>query len=184
MSTSPNFNVEEITRQIARDGYDAMMAQFGKNCTLYLPATSIECPNCYYDKTNNRSMGKYRQGGPSPFTFGQCPYCVGVGKFSQNQTATVKLITFDMKSREFSSLAKYFKDVRTENGMIITKGKFSDYANIIKAEKMSIDSNTDILNTSIAGYKSPQYKLAAPPVDINSLIQGRYFICAWEQLQS
>jgi len=81
-------------------------------------------------------------------------------------------------------MARYFKDVRVDNGALITKGRFADYANIMKAEKMSVDSNTDPLNTSVVGYKSFQYKLAAPPVDINALIQGRYFICMWEQLQN
>lgn len=38
------------------------------------------CPNCIYDSAINASSGKYRTGGPKPFTGKVCPICAGKGK--------------------------------------------------------------------------------------------------------
>jgi hypothetical protein len=38
------------------------------------------CPNCIYDAQTNASSGRYRPGGPTPFTGKVCPVCKGKGK--------------------------------------------------------------------------------------------------------
>lgn len=179
--SDPDFTISSQVRTTSQAAFDAMISQWGKNCSL-ITVTSSECPNCWFDKGNNKSSNRYKTGGPISFNFGICPYCKGLGKSETETTVVIKMLTFDMKSKNFDMLAKNFKDLRVEGGVLVTKGYYSDIPKIMKAHKMRVDSGTGELQTSVTGIKFYEYKLMAPPMDINSMIQGRYFICAWEQL--
>ena len=51
----------------------------GRCVTIFKPDVESDCPNCLYDAINRESTGKYKTGGPIPFTRGRCPYCRGRG---------------------------------------------------------------------------------------------------------
>ena len=51
----------------------------GRCITIYKQDVEVDCPNCYFDRINRESTGKYKTGGPIPFTRGRCPYCRGRG---------------------------------------------------------------------------------------------------------
>jgi len=53
----------------------------GRKITVYLTDRLSECPNCYYDKLNDRSSGiaKVAPSSPTYFTVGRCPVCRGRG---------------------------------------------------------------------------------------------------------
>lgn len=52
-----------------------------RKITVYLTDRESECPNCYYDKLNDRSSGvaKVAPSSPTYFTVGRCPVCGGRG---------------------------------------------------------------------------------------------------------
>lgn len=50
-----------------------------RKIAVYLADNRAECPNCYYDKVNDRSSGIPKPGAASYFTVGRCPICRGDG---------------------------------------------------------------------------------------------------------
>ena len=62
--------------------YNEAVLLFTRTATLVYPEKREQCPNCYMDTmgTRNRSISRYRTGGPYPFERGMpCPYCNGKG---------------------------------------------------------------------------------------------------------
>lgn len=62
--------------------YNEAVLLFTRTAKLIYPEKREECPNCYLDTlgTRNRSVSKYKAGGPYPFERGMpCPYCGGKG---------------------------------------------------------------------------------------------------------
>lgn len=47
---------------------------------IVVTVTKIPCPNCIFDAGLNTSTGKYREGGPKPFTGRVCLVCKQEGK--------------------------------------------------------------------------------------------------------
>ena len=64
------------------DTYNEAVLLFTRTGKLVYPEKKEPCPNCYLDTlgTANRSISKYKAGGPYPFERGMpCPYCGGKG---------------------------------------------------------------------------------------------------------
>ena len=62
--------------------YNEAVLLFTRTATLIYPEKRDPCPNCYMDTmgTRNRSISRYKTGGPYPFERGMpCPYCDGKG---------------------------------------------------------------------------------------------------------
>ena len=63
-----------------------------KSIKLVFPEKRLECPNCFLDMggTRNRSISKYRSGGPFPFEAGMpCPNCGGKGYIESAPSETI-----------------------------------------------------------------------------------------------
>ena len=72
--------------------YNEAVLLFTRTATLVYPEKREQCSNCYMDTmgTRNRSISKYRSGGPYPFERGMpCPYCNGKG-YKANETTNKK----------------------------------------------------------------------------------------------
>lgn len=54
--------------------------QLGKDVTVYWDEGEVLCPNCYYDGINQCSTGRYKTGGPVPFSNNLCPVCKNKGR--------------------------------------------------------------------------------------------------------
>ena len=81
--------------------YNEAVELFESTVTLVYPEKREQCPNCYMDTmgTRNRSISRYRTGGPYPFERGMpCPYCNGKGYKVSEATDDVTLrIYWDRK---------------------------------------------------------------------------------------
>ena len=84
------------------DTYNSALNLFTRTATLVYPEKREQCANCYMDTmgTRNRSVSRYRSGGPFPFERGMpCPYCNGKGYRATESTEDITLrIYWDRKS--------------------------------------------------------------------------------------
>lgn len=131
----------DLTRvvPIYQENIDALINQLGKTITLYFEPTKTDCPNCIFDSTTGRSSGRYKEGGPIPFTNGTtCPYCKGVGFISSNSTRDIKgLIKWNPK--EFN---RYSVNININTNTCRVKTFLSNVADINKAIYAVIQSDT------------------------------------------
>lgn len=64
------------------DDFNEAVVLMERTIVLSYPEKKDPCPNCYLDTmgTRNRSISRYKVGGPDPFEDGMpCPYCGGRG---------------------------------------------------------------------------------------------------------
>ena len=71
--------VGKRTKELWSRNIHKVLRGLGRCVTIYKQDVRTDCPNCYYDRINRESTGKYKPGGPTPFTRGRCPYCKGRG---------------------------------------------------------------------------------------------------------
>lgn len=65
----------------------------GRACTVVYPPKRDECVNCLVP-VGMSNTNVYRDGGPAPFQFGNCPLCGGAGYKETSYTDTIRLRTY------------------------------------------------------------------------------------------
>jgi hypothetical protein len=128
------------------------------------------CPNCIYDVGLKKSSGKYKTGGPIPFTLGKiCPYCNGVGFYGeQKSTIGYLAIIWDYK--------KWINPPPTINnpeGFIQTICDKTYLNDIRKCKDITIIYNETGSN--------PVFKLYGQP-NPAGLGDNNYLFCIWEKI--
>lgn len=110
-------------------------SNWGVATTLTYPAVKTVCPNCIVNTMAGVSSGRYKVGGPKPFTSGQvCPLCNGVGYKETSTTDTIRVLVYI----EPKSWMKLGIAIQNPDGIIQVKGKWSDIAKVRKCLTMSI----------------------------------------------
>lgn len=147
---------------------DALINQLGKDVVLEFEPIKLPCPNCLYDSIGNRSTGRYKPGGPKPFTVGKCPECKGNGTLETRPTACIKaLLQWSPKD-----MARYGVMVTNPQAVVRTKCLLRDAPSIIKANTAVIDPQvSDILRLRVKRLKGPV------PVGLR---ESRYAVTFWE----
>jgi hypothetical protein len=114
-------------------------------CTLIYSATKpTECLNCIINNVSGKSSGRYKSGGPIPFTNGQCPYCYGAGKTVAESTDILYLMPIWDKS-------KWILDdpaIKVADISVQTMSKITTYADLARCSKIKIDNAIENLGTS------------------------------------
>jgi hypothetical protein len=128
------------------------------------------CPNCIYDVGLKKSSGKYKIGGPVPFTLGKiCPYCNGVGFYGeQKSTIGYLAIIWDYK--------KWINPPPTINnpeGFIQTICDKTYLNDIRKCKDITIIYNETGSN--------PVFRLYGEP-NPAGLGDNNYLFCIWEKI--
>lgn len=59
-------------------------------CFIVVTSIETDCPNCYYNSSEHSSSGRYKPGGPIPFTYGVCPVCKGTGILKDIRETKIK----------------------------------------------------------------------------------------------
>lgn len=81
--------------QLYNDGIDSIIDFAGVDVVIVYPPKMSECPNCIFNTVTGRSSGKYKTGGPYPFTDNDiCPYCEDAGVKFEEQSQTVKMLVY------------------------------------------------------------------------------------------
>lgn len=136
--------------------------------TLY-----ADCPNCEYDPIGNKSSNRYESGGPSPFTVGSCPVCMGVGKIPNEETEEISLAPiYDYKEwiPEISS------NVRSPYGFVQTLSLLETYPSLQRAKEVIIDTCiTSTARQRFERYQEPQ---------VGGLGSSAFVMVLWKRIES
>ena len=117
---------------------DALIDWAGRTVILNMPPIETECTNCEIINIGGkkRSSGRYKAGGPEPFTSGICPVCRGSGIIN-----TVRNVSFKSLVRwnpdEYMDIAKSVHETDT---IVEMKTYRTNESNIKKAQYAIIDS--------------------------------------------
>jgi len=73
--------IGDKTKNKFKKTIQGMVKGLSRKIIVYLTDNRAECPNCYYDKVNDRSSGipKVATGEDYYFATGRCPVCFGKG---------------------------------------------------------------------------------------------------------
>lgn len=116
------------------EGETEMFRALSIPCRIeYIPVKTA-CPNCIANPLTGASSGKYKTGGPYPFTIGMCPYCNGAGF---KETATTEAISFQVgwKVKDFLDIFKTNAVLDSPDSYVQIKGLLSD---LPKFNKMNV----------------------------------------------
>jgi intein/homing endonuclease len=139
----------------------------------YYIANGVGVHNCVYDPIGEKSSNTWITGGPIPFDAGAiCPMCNGGGKLAVENTFVVTMIVRINPSKWW---VKPPFGVQIPDGMIQTKGYYTDAPRILQSRKM-------VLQTATEGILRQKYELAGEPIDASNLVQGRYIVCLWNRV--
>lgn len=108
------------------------------DCELIYGVTRYDdCPNCIYSSVSQSSSGRYKQGGPIPFIFGEvCPVCDGAGRFPVESKENMQMmVIWDMKN--FINVGG---DVVIPQGSIQTMTYFDRIDKIRRAKSLIVSS--------------------------------------------
>ncbi len=126
-------------KQLHKDMIDAVLEDTALTvaCTLIYSGTKpTECSNCIINNISGKSSGRYKSGGPIPFTNGQCPYCNGLGKIITEATEILYLMPIWDKS-------KWILDdpaINVADISLQTMSKITTYAALARCSKIKIDN--------------------------------------------
>ena len=91
-------------RKIYKDLIKQVVADLHKPIFVYLEPDKEDCPNCIYDRVNNKSSGKFDTSfiastvvfgatiTPTTFSRSRCPICYGVGYLENENVRNVKAL--------------------------------------------------------------------------------------------
>lgn len=165
------FTISAKTRKLAADAIDDLIDQLGKEVTLTYPSVTIDCPNCVFDPTTQRSAGIYKPGGPRPFNRGTiCPVCRGTGRLANQVTGKVKLLChWDVKNFNFP-----LDTIATPYSLVQTKGYMSDLPKILQSRRIVLQPPETNLSYT--------FELWGEPIDAGNIVPGRYFTAIWRRV--
>lgn len=167
------FTLDDSTKSIVRDALDDLITEFGKVCRLVYPGKMTACGNCTYDNIGKKSSNHWRSGGPIPFAHGTtCPLCAGVGRHYSEVTEDITLLC-EWDQKKFVSPIPGL-DIRSPYSLLQTKGFLSDIPKVMRADHL-------ILQVPIEGLVRKRFRRLGEPGDASNIVQGRYFVCLWEQ---
>lgn len=158
------FEIDNEVRQLMADAIDDLIDQIGKDCKLVYPPKLVPCTNC--------SLGRWKTGGPMPFTFGVCPLCQGQAvKATENSEVIRMLVSWNV---EPDILMAAPVDLRHPNSIVRTKGYIGHLPKVKQCDHMQI--------VNVDPYIHYNFKLYSEPIDPGSIVQGRYFIALWKRI--
>jgi hypothetical protein len=159
--------------QIMSDGIDDMLASFGKDCKLVFSGTSLQfCPNCVYDSMAHRSTNVYKPGGPKPFGRGQvCPVCGGAGTVGPAERYQNLRLICRWNPKNFLLPSP---NIQVPYSVVETEGEITDLPAVLQ-------SRVILIEVPIQPYVHARFELQGEPVDVNSLVQAKTFVCQWNR---
>lgn len=159
------FTLTPAIKAITQQALDDLITELAKDCKLIYPATNVQC-GC---------QGNYWvTGGKIPLSESACPLCSGTG-FKAEQTTEIIQMTVALQPAHFWK--KFPSNIEVPTGTIQTKTNvIQNVIKIKQAREMQLQPELD-------GFVRQRYKLDGEPIDVSSIIQGRYFIMQWLRIQ-
>jgi hypothetical protein len=88
-------------------GFERFIDGLGRKIFVYAQNNRAECPNCYYDKANDKSSGicKVDASDPNYFLVGRCPVCLGKGVLTTSIRKCINgVVIWDPRSAAMNAL--------------------------------------------------------------------------------
>lgn len=164
-----DFTIPDEMLEAYHAGIDAVLNKYSQDCRLIYPPAMQECPNCIFDPFTERSSNRYKAGGPTPFSFGVCPYCEGEGNISVAVEENIKLRVY-WNPKEWEAI-NIQMDVPA--GSIQTKGYSSDLPKIEQCQYL-------IATANLEGLKTYRFVRLAEPTP-TGLKNQRYLLTMWKR---
>lgn len=141
----------------------------GQSCTLHYKGKRIDCNNCVFSTFGGgQPTNVYQNGGPAPFSFGQCPMCDGRGYKEQEVTSPIRLRCY----AEQKEWRKIVGNIEAGDSKLLTIGFMSDLPDVLKCKYMSaINAQSGNLLT--------EYVLDGKP-NAHGFYKDRYFYAMWK----
>lgn len=89
-------------------GFERFIDGIGRKIFVYSQNAISECPNCYYDKANDKSSGicKVDALNPNYFLVGRCPVCLGKGVLTSSVKRCIQaVVIWDPSSNGMNALS-------------------------------------------------------------------------------
>ena len=129
--------ITDSIKQLHADAMTELVTATAIECSLIFGQTLFtDCPNCIFDPVANKSSNRYQTGGLYPFQ-GICPLCHGVGKFPDEQTATVNLCLI----YNYKDWMPIVAPVNSPEGYIQTLSLLNTLDNLKQAKEMIADTS-------------------------------------------
>ena len=96
------------TKERFKKSIQNLVSGLSREVVVYSKDLRSECPNCYYDKVNDRSSGvcKVDSEKPNYFVTGRCPVCYGKGVITTSRKRTIKgLVIWNPQGDRLNALA-------------------------------------------------------------------------------
>ena len=158
-------DIKALTQQI----FDDVITELSKPCRLVYPPKMVSCSNC----NGLSSSGRWKTGGPMPFSVGLCPLCNGRNKIAEEVFESINFLCQFEKKNFYYPVDEV--DIRTPLNYIQIKGYLKDVPKIKRVDHI-------IIETPIEGIIQWRGKLFDEPMDRSNIIQGRYFTCTLKRV--
>lgn len=137
---------------------------------IYADTKFSPCPNCIFNTSMDKSSGKYKSGGPIPFTNGACPYCNGVGKTKTESTEPIFLMPiWDSSKWLLSNPALKVADIALQ-----TMSSMSVYNKLMRCSKIKI-------STKITKFGIPEFTRVGHPEPLG-WGDDNFIITSWKRV--
>ncbi len=162
------FDITDDIRQVAKDGLDDMIDQFGKVCVLHFPITWTTDASAVVDPIGPKPGTIWETGMQEQESYDQ----VTDGKRATRQTAELKML-IRWNSKDFD--IKPARGVVVAQGAIQTKVYQTDLPQIMRAEYMLVQAS---LKASIY----LKFERDGGPVDPTNIVADRYAVINWKRI--
>ena len=145
----------------------------GRQCQVVYPEERSACSNCVSNSLpGSPSTNVYRNGGPMPFSFGNCPMCGGQGYKSSTTTDNVRLRIYH-QHKDWMKVGNYAQ-MALRAGVVQVIGYLADLIKIRKADYT-------ILVSEQQQYQTYKYNLSGEPF-FHGFGKDKYFVAYMERM--
>lgn len=165
------FTLEQNDRSNVRQVFDDLITEFGKTCKLFYPPKEEPCA-CSVDPIGKKPANRWTSGSPVPINkVSACPMCGGGGVRTLENTVTITIAAVWEPSKFWIKIPG---ELQVPTGMVQTKIFAYDLPKVLQSRKMQLEVEFEGINKYV-------FVLEGEPVDVFSIIQGRYYVCIWKR---
>jgi len=162
------FDISDDIIQIAQDGLDDIIDQFGKDCLLHYPIRWETDASVVVDPIGNKKDSRWITGND-----GEEFYDIDTsGKKAIQETVTLRML---VRWQDKDFWIRPSRNIVLPDGYIQTRGYQSDLPSVMRCEYMLVQSTLkDLIYL--------KFERDGGPVDPGNIVKDRYFIMNWKRV--
>jgi hypothetical protein len=172
------FELDDQTLATVQQGIDSLIHQLGKWCKIIYEFDKVQCNNCLFDSSAQKSSGRYNGVGPKPFQGGRCPVCHGTGYIPGGGTRSdIVQFLIDWQPKPWLFLGPNSTELaKIPRGLVQTKGFVTDLPKARQAKYLIVDY------ANASPDSSNRYALWGEPLITGNIARNRYFVAFWQRI--